>query len=83
MTKTHKKALDLFHLIAEQCRNADGRTLCLDSADEHAAIIAADDLITNLRQGGEKGGGAITPAKSAASANNGKLGGRPRKKRES
>ena len=81
MTRTQRnQQLDRFHTIADECRATEGGDITLNESDQ-SAIIAADDLITKLRQGGGKGGEAVTPAKSAASANNGKLGGRPKGKK--
>lgn len=75
-----KKQLAHFHVLADQCRNSEQDIVL--NADDQAAIIAADDALLIIEQARVKAGQTKSDARRRASAANGKLGGRPKQKKE-
>ncbi|MBX3244156.1 MAG: DUF2442 domain-containing protein [Acidobacteria bacterium] len=68
-TQIHWETLDVYFTVESFLKGIFGSQRWMSGLKEHLAEI------------GRKGGSAKTPAKRAASAENGKKGGRPRKRR--
>lgn len=75
-----KQRLAHFHALASQCRDAEHDIVL--NADDRAAIIVADDALLVIEQARVKAGQTKSEARRKASAENGKRGGRPKKKRD-
>lgn len=79
-TKQKERRLARFHALANQCRNSEHDIVL--NTDDQAAIIAADDALLIIEQARVKAGQTKSDARRRASAANGKLGGRPKQKKE-